>query len=225
MANGCHIVIDTPPDFREQVLEHGVERVDAVFFTHAHADHLFGFDDIRRFNTLQRMEIPVWASAETCTQLRNIFAYALRPDPVPGVFRPRVVIHEISGSVVLPGRDGGGPVTVTPLPVEHGVCDTLGFRIDADGSSLGYVPDCKQMSEEVTALLKGVDVMILDGLRRRPHPTHYTLAETLGKLAEIGARQSYVVHICHELDHAETAAELPDGVALSYDGLRIGVSG
>lgn len=223
VANGCHIIIDTPPDFREQVLEHGVERVDAVFFTHAHADHLFGFDDIRRFNTLQQMVIPVWASVETCSQLRNIFAYALRPDPVPGVFRPRVLISEITERVSLQGVDGGGQVTVTPLPVEHGICETLGFRIDAGGRSLGYVPDCKQMNDDVTAMLQGVDVMILDGLRRRPHPTHYTLAESLEKLAEIGASRSYVVHICHEIDHAQTAAELPSGVALSYDGLRIGV--
>lgn len=223
IANGYHLIIDTPPDFREQVLTHGVERVDAVFFTHAHADHLFGFDDIRRFNTLQQMEIPVWASPDTCADLRRIFSYALRPDPTPGVFRPRVSISEITTPVIFPSKAGNSAVKVTPLPVAHGWAQTLGFRIDAGKHAVGYVPDCKDISPATTDMLRGVDVMILDGLRRRPHPTHYTLNESLAKLNEINAKRSYIIHMCHELEHAATEDELPEEIRLSYDGLVVTV--
>lgn len=211
-AEGQHVLIDTTPDFREQALTYRIPRVDAVCFTHGHADHIFGFDDIRRYNSMQGGSIPAYGSAGTLDDLRRIFDYVGVDEP-GGVYRPQIAFVATEGPFRV------GDVELTPAPVRHGSKPTQGYRVQAGGCSLGYVPDCHEMPDETVALLAGVDVMILDGLRHRAHSTHLTVAESLGLLAQIGAKSSYLIHMCHDLDHSTTEAQLPEGVRLSYDGL------
>lgn len=214
-TEGCHVVIDTSLDFREQALTYRIPRIDAVLVTHSHADHIFGLDDIRRYNTLQGAMIPVYASAGTVADLKRIFTYVNTEHPEPGVFRPRLNFVEVSTPFDV------GPFRVEPLPVLHGRVETFGFRLDAGGRSLGYVPDCKRMSDEVVERFRGVDVMILDGLRHRPHPTHHTLEEAVALLKRIGARHSYLTHLCHDLDHEESQELLPSGLFIACDGMAL----
>lgn len=207
-------VIDTPPDFRQQVLDHKIERVDAVVFTHAHADHIFGFDDIRRFNTIQNCVIPAYADAETMEDVKRVFHYVgNRPSP-KGLYRPLVEFVDIHGPFEV------GDVRLTPLDVQHGRKMT-GYLMEKGGFRIGYVPDCYVMPPRTVQHLIGVDVMILDALRYEPHPSHICIKESLALLAQIGARQSYLVHLCHDVDHAKLSAQLPPGVFVSYDGLRV----
>lgn len=215
-ADGLHIQIDTPPDFRDQVLAYGVSRVDAVLITHAHADHIFGFDDLRSFNTIKGGIIPVYGSSVTLDEVRRIFSYALRPAP-EGMYRPQVALHEVSTPFAV------GAVRVTPVPVHHGGVDMVGFRLDAKGRSLGYVPDCLSMTAEAVAAFAGVDVMVLDALRHRPHASHSHVRSSLAMLDRIGARRSYLTHMCHDIDHDAVELELPPQVRLAWDGLVVHV--
>lgn len=212
-AGGCAVLVDTPPDFREQALDHNIRRIDAVLFTHTHADHIFGFDDIRRFNTIQNGIIPAYASPSSIADLRRVFNY-IGTDPVPGVFRPRIEYREINGQPF-----SVGPITFEALEVEHGNKVTHGFVARCGGHSAGYFPDCFKMSDAAVADLQGLDVMVLDGLRHRPHSTHLNVADSVALLKRIGAKSSYLTHLCHELDHHTTQAELPAGISVSYDGL------
>jgi phosphoribosyl 1,2-cyclic phosphate phosphodiesterase len=214
-AAGIHIVVDTPPDFREQMLRYRVPRLDAVLFTHSHADHIFGLDDIRRFNTLQGGPIPVCAAAEPLADLRRVFYYVERGDVPPGTYRPQIEFREIAAPFEV------GSIRVEPLPVIHGRGTTLGFRFECEGRTLGYVPDCHEMPEDAERRLRGVDVMVLDGLRHRPHPTHLTVGVSVKLLQRIGAGKSYLIHMSHDLDHAATEESLPDGIRLAYDGMTL----
>ena len=211
---GMHVVVDTPPDFREQMLRYRIPRIDAVLFTHSHADHIFGFDDIRRYNTLQRAAIPAYASAATVADLKRVFNY-VNTEEVPGVHRPRVEF------IAVDEPFDAGAIRVTPVTVEHGAAPTFGYRLDAGGRSLGYVPDCARLPDESVAQLAGTDVMILDALRFTPHSTHLTVAQSLAYLARIGARRSFLIHVTHDVEHARTQDFLPPGVDLSYDGLTL----
>lgn len=216
VASGTHIVIDTATDFRQQVLAWGVPRVDAVLITHSHADHIFGLDDIRRFNTMQGGVIPVYGSVRTVADLERIFDYVRRP-ALPGTFRPRLAFNPITAAFDI------GSVRIDPIPVSHGAAETFGFRIEAEGRAVGYFPDCHAMPEDAVRQLRGMDVMILDALRATPHSTHMSIAESVDALLRIGARQSYLTHMCHNVEHAEAQAGLPPGIALSHDGLRIDI--
>jgi len=213
-AADSHIVVDTTPDFREQALQFKIPRVDAVLFTHSHADHIFGFDDIRRFNTIQDSVIPAYGSAETIGDLKRVFNY-IRTEKVPGVFRPRIEYREISGCFDI------GSIHIVPVEVIHGAKRTLGYRFENSGCALGYVPDCHEMSDDAVDRLKGLDVMILDALRHKPHKTHLTVEESVRLLERIGAKESYITHMCHDLDHNETQKLLPESIHVSYDGLII----
>jgi phosphoribosyl 1,2-cyclic phosphate phosphodiesterase len=187
--------------------------VDALLVTHAHADHVLGMDDIRRYNTIQKSAIPVYSSPETAVELRRIFGYVFRRDLPPGTYRPDLRFMEVEGPFQA------GEVRITPLPVEHADAGTLGFRLEAEGRTLGYVPDCKRMADEVVARLAGVDVMILDALRHRPHSTHLTVADSVALLQRIRAKRSFLIHMCHDLDHDATQRGLPAGIEVSWDGL------
>jgi phosphoribosyl 1,2-cyclic phosphate phosphodiesterase len=215
-AEGLHIQIDTPPDFRDQVLDHGVKRVDVLLITHAHADHIFGFDDLRSFNTIKGGVIPVYGSSITLDEMRRLFPYALRPAP-DGMFRPQVTLNDVSEPFDI------GPVRATPVPVHHGGVDMIGYRLDAGGRSLGYVPDCLSMTADAVAAFVGVQVMVLDALRHRPHASHSHVKSSLAMLARIGAERSYLTHMCHDIDHEAVQAILPPEVMLAWDGLVVDV--
>lgn len=208
------LVVDTPPDFREQVLDHGVARVDAVLITHAHADHIFGFDDLRSFYWMKGEPLPVFAAPGTIDTLRGIFGYVEKEIPKgASVLRVRFI------KVTEPFEAEG--VSVLPVPVEHGKQLIYGYRFDVDGGSLGYVPDCSGMPDESVAALQGVDVMVLDALKHGPHPTHFSLDESLEVLQRIGAASSYITHMGHTLEHVETQNSLPPSVSVPYDGLTL----
>lgn len=208
VEGGPALLIDTSTDLRQQALTHDITQVDAVLFTHSHADHVMGLDEMRRFNALKGGHIPVYADAATAAELRRIFAYAFQPPTAPGGGVPELSITEIDGPFAVDG------VTVVPVPVQHGRRPILGFRI----GTFAYLTDCSAIPELSYALLEGLDVLVLDALRHRPHPTHFTVADAVAAATRIGARQSFFTHICHDLPHAETCAALPAGMALAYDG-------
>ncbi|HAS82854.1 MAG TPA: MBL fold metallo-hydrolase [Verrucomicrobia bacterium] len=213
-AGGLHVLVDTPPDLREQALAYRLPRVDAVFFTHSHADHIFGFDDIRRYNTIQREVIPAFGGESTIRDLQRVFNY-ISTECQPGAYRPQIDFRIISYLVNL------GALTIEMLPVVHGPAPTNGFLFTCDAVRFAYVPDCKVIPPETLARLKGVDVMVLDALRHRDHATHLTIAQSLSYLEQIGAARSYLIHLCHEVAHAELEHALPAGVAVAYDGLCV----
>lgn len=213
-AGGVCLLVDTPPDFREQALAYRLPRVDAVFFTHSHADHIFGFDDIRRYNTMQHQVIPAYAGEGTMQDLRRVFDY-ISTESQPGFYRPQIDFRLLRGPVRI------GEVTVEPLPVVHGPRPTFGFLFCCGTVRFAYVPDCKSMPPETLERIRGVDVMVLDALRHRQHATHMTVDESLACLERIGANRSYLIHMCHDLAHAELEASVPDGVRVAYDGLVV----
>ncbi len=214
VVEGQHLVFDTPPDFRDQVLTFGVERVDAVFLTHPHADHIFGFDDVRRFSTLQDQHIPVYGSPDTIRLMRRKFDYV---DSARYGFEsvPRVQFTEQETPVSI------GDSTITPLPVWHGKEMIYGFRVEGDGKRLGYIPDCNHIPDDTLQLLGGMDAMILDGLRPEEHPTHFCIDQCVEQLARIGAQQSFITHLTHSSEHHDLQGRLGDAVIVPWDGLEI----
>jgi len=213
-AAGLKVVIDTPPDFREQMLAFRIKRLDAVLYTHAHVDHILGFDDIRRFNQVQKEIIPVYGSAAALADISRIFPYIHQPEK-PGLSYPRVRLN----AVEKPFKIGG--LLVIPVPVRHAGIPTYGYRFETEGRAFAYIPDCQELDETALAGLQKLDLIILDTLRRRPHPTHFNLSESVAVLQKLRPAQSYLTHICHELDHRQTNAELPPGISLAHDGLII----
>jgi phosphoribosyl 1,2-cyclic phosphate phosphodiesterase len=164
---------------------------------------------------MQRELIPAYASAETVADLKRVFNYTSTEEPTPGMFKPRTEFRVMEGPIRISGLD------VEPLDVVHGALRTQGFLFRADGCSMGYVPDCSKMPPQVEQRLRCVDVMILDGLRARPHPTHLTIGEAVEILGRIGAKRSYLVHMNHEVDHGEAESALPESVRIAYDGLAL----
>ena len=202
------VLVDTATDLREQALTHRVSRVDAILFTHSHADHILGLDEVRRFNVLQKGPIPCYGDARTLDDLRRTFSYIFHP-PAPGGGVPQISLFRIGGPFTL------GPLEIVPIPLLHGHRPILGFRIGA----FAYLTDCSRIPDESWPLLAGVRIMILDALRDRPHPTHFSVAEALAVVARLAPERTYFTHICHDLPHAATCARLPAGVQLAYDGL------
>ena len=214
---GTHLVIDTPPDFREQVLAYGVERVDALFFTHAHADHIFGLDDLRRFCALQKSYIPAYGSPETIRQIRSKFDYVdRRSHSFGGV--PRIRFREMREPV------GCGNFRIIPLEVRHGREAAYGYRIDAaSGGSVAYIPDCNEIPDAAMTQLAGVSVMILDGLRPERHPTHFSIPEAVEHLGCVAPERAFVTHLAHNSEHTALERELAPRVEVPWDGLEIEV--
>jgi phosphoribosyl 1,2-cyclic phosphate phosphodiesterase len=210
---GPAILVDTSTDLRFQALAHGVTRLDAILFTHSHADHIMGLDDVRRFNVLQRSAIPCYGDAQTLADLRNTFAYIFSDRPATGGGLPQVTLHEIDGPFSIDG------LPITPVPLLHGARTILGFRI----GSFAYLTDCSAVPDAAWPVLDGVETLVLDALRDRPHPTHFSVAEALQVVARLRPARTYFTHICHDLPHAATCARLPHGVQLAYDGLVLDV--
>ncbi len=217
-------LIDTPPEMRMAALELGITKVDAVVITHCHMDHVAGFDDVRRFNTLNGspgpdgkiigMPMRCFAAPETIEAMHRIFPYVSDHANEQGLFRPMINFTPVEGEFHI------GDATLVPLPVEHGP-RTNGYLIECGGTRFAYISDCSAIPEGTLGLLHDIDVLVLDCLRKRFHPTHLNLEKALEYVEMIKPRRTWFVHMCHEVKHAEFEAELPDGVRLAYDGLEI----
>jgi phosphoribosyl 1,2-cyclic phosphate phosphodiesterase len=208
-------VIDTGAEFRLQALRAGIRKVDAVVYTHSHADHVMGFDDLRRFSTANGDRMPVYAAPETMQNLSSIFHYAFSGQArFPGYVHPEP--HLISGPFFL------GENEVVPIEVEHGRAHVLGFLIrQARRPVVAYVSDCKAVSSEGMQELRGVDTLILGTPSYRSHPTHLSLDEGIALAKSLGPRQTFLTHLSHDLGHAQTEKKLPAKIFLAYDGLRL----
>lgn len=211
---GTRVLIDTTPDLRQQCLRERITRVDAVVYTHAHADHTLGFDELRRFNHLTKRPVPVYGDEATLQAITRTFSYAFEKDAAAGGGVPDVSL------TVIAGPFGVGELAFQPLTVYHGANPVLGFRI----GRFAYLTDCNAVPDDTMALLNGLEVLVLDALRHRSHPTHYSLSEATAVARRIGARRTLFTHMCHDLGHAATCAVLPEGLSLAYDGLRISCS-
>lgn len=205
------VVIDTGPDFRQQALTHGIRTVDAVLFTHAHADHVLGLDDLRPFNYHQRGPIPVYGSEHTLEVIRRIFSYIFHEGPTESS-RPKIETRVFSGEpIAVHGLE------FLPIPVKHGSGGCHGFRF----GNHAYLTDHSEIPDESMALLEGVEVLFLDALRYKPHPTHSTVERSLRTVERLNPRAAYFTHISHDLEHARAESLLPEGVHLAYDGLEL----
>jgi phosphoribosyl 1,2-cyclic phosphate phosphodiesterase len=212
---GKKILIDTTPELRLQCIKNRIDMIDAVVYTHGHADHIMGLDDLRRFNAVSGKSLDVWADAATFESLDRCFGYAFRePSPELKVFRPHLIRRLITGPFEIEGQ------TWTPIKLFHGDMPVLGFRI----GNLAYCTDVSLIPEESFELLHDLDVLVLDALQHKKHATHFNLQEAIDAARRIRAKQTLFTHIAHGLAHEETNRNLPDGMRLAYDGERVKVT-
>ncbi len=214
-APTAKILVDTTPDLRQQSLREGLDHLDAVIVTHPHADHILGFDDLRRFCDLRGGPLPLYGSASTLQAVERIFHYAFNPRKlVPGYVH--VIPHVVEDTFALGGID------ITPLPVPHGAVATTGFLFSRGGRKLlAYLSDCSDVPPAIRALIVDVEVLIIDGLREAPHPTHLTIAGAIEVAQSVRAGRSYLTHQTHERTHADRRSRLPAGVDVAYDGMKL----
>jgi phosphoribosyl 1,2-cyclic phosphate phosphodiesterase len=205
------IVIDTGPDFRQQMLRENIGRLDAVLFTHAHRDHTAGLDDVRAYNFMQEMDMPVYGTQPTLDQLKLEYAYAFSKESYPGI--PRLELNLIDES---PFQINSIPIV--PLPVKHLHLPVLGFRIH----NLSYITDANYLPDVTLERLKGTEILVLNALQRERHISHFNLMEAVEMVKRINPRKAYFTHISHKLGlHATVERELPSGISLAFDGLQL----
>lgn len=212
---GTRILIDTPPELRLQLVSAGIDRVDAVLFTHDHADHTHGIDDLRAITVKRSGPLPVYGSAQTLDSLTRKFAYIFDDNvrPLPGTSKPEARRHVVEAGVPFLVGD----VEVTAVAVPHGAVTVFAYRI----GPLAYVTDAKTVPPTAIERLRGARVLVLNALFRTEHPTHLSIPEALRVAAEIGAERTYLIHLTHDNFHADLEAELPRGIAPAFDGLTV----
>ena len=214
---GAILLVDTPPELRLQLIAAEIDRVDAVLYTHGHADHTHGIDDLRAITARRNIHLPMYGAADTLAELARKFAYIFDDEirPLPGTTKPqgRAIVIGAGESVRI------ADVDVTAVAVPHGPVTVFAYRI----GPLAYVTDAKSLPDDAVAQLRGARVLVLNALFRRPHPSHLSLPEALGAAAAVGAERTYLTHLTHDNFHADLEAELPPGVTPAYDGLTITV--
>jgi phosphoribosyl 1,2-cyclic phosphate phosphodiesterase len=208
------VLIDTSPDMRQQLLNAGVSRLDAVLYTHSHADHVHGLDDLRMIVINMRARLPVWADAPTRAALLERFGYAfIRPEG--SMYPPILDMHDIEGDVTIDGP--GGALTFTPFLVNHGGMDALGFKMN----NVAYLPDVASIPDDVWPHLQGLRCWIVDALRRDPHPTHSHLDQTLQWIADMAPQEAVLTNMHNDLDYQTLRGELPAHISPAYDGMTL----
>lgn len=210
LPTGENILIDTGPDLRSQALRENIKRVDAVLYTHTHADHLHGIDDLRAFCQIQHKQIPLFANQDAVTHIQTKFGYTLR-EPCDYWDLPVLRTEEINKSFKLFNT------TIIPIPVMHGKIHIFGYRI----GNLAYLTDVSAIPESSFDLLQGLDILLLDCLRETSHPTHINMEQSLSYISRIKAKQSYMIHMTHDLEYESLSAKLPEHVYAGYDGLKL----
>jgi phosphoribosyl 1,2-cyclic phosphate phosphodiesterase len=211
-VDGQNLLIDAGPDFRSQALAAGLQRLDAVLLTHSHYDHVAGLDDLRPLIE-KGSAMPIYGDNRTLSDVRERFSYAFVVSS-EGSTRPEMELIPIDGTFCI------GPTTITPIPIRHGTWTITCYRI----GNLGYVTDASTIAPASMEQLRGLDVLVLNALRYKPYPTHFSLTEALEVIADLRPRRAFLVHMNHHIDHAIVTAHLPPGVALAYDGLRVDIS-
>lgn len=207
------LLVDAGPDLRAQALTYAITRVDAILFTHGHADHILGLDDVRRFNSLMQQSMALYGDPLTLEDIRRTFAYVFSRETPRGGGLPQLSLFPVAGPFCI------GRQEVVPVPVWHGERPILGFRF----GPFAYLTDCSRIPDASWALLEGVEVLVVGALRERPHPTHFSLDEAIEVSQRVGPRATYFTHMCHDLPHERTCARLPAGLSLAYDGLQVGI--
>lgn len=211
--NGCNILIDATPELRLQCIKNNVTRLDAVLITHPHADHIFGLDDLRRFNMIQRADIPIYGASDTMNTIRNIFAYVFNSEPDHGGYKPRFSLNIINGNLELAG------FSIVPIEAVHGDGQVTGYRFE----NFAYITDASKIPNESLEKLKGLDVLVLGALRYIPHVKHFSIEQALNVVKQLKPLKTYFTHMCHDIEHEEDNRKLPSGVEFAYDGLVIDI--
>lgn len=214
MDDGTAILVDAGPDLRQQALRHGIRRVDAIVFTHGHADHIFGLDETRRFTGMSEGGMPCYGDALTLADIRKTFAYVFDTATPRGGGLPQLDLRLVEGPITV------GTHAIVPVPVLHGQRPILGLRI----GNFAYLTDCSLIPDASWPLLHNLDVLVIDALRERTHPTHFSLSEAVEAARRIAAGRTFFTHMCHDLPHADTNAKLPAGMALAHDGLELNLA-
>lgn len=211
----ANLLVDSGPDLRQQALTHNIRRVDAVIYTHHHADHTHGIDDLRVFNFIMKKTIPCYAYPDSAKVLRRNFRYIFGEDDQYTGFRPQLTLADVEGT---PFEAAG--MCLQPFPLDHGGSRVMGIRV----GDFAYATDCSGISPESMEILKGVRVLILDALRHREHPSHFTVAQALQIVDILKPEKTYFTHTNYELEYHETNRSLPEGVEMAYDGLEIEIA-
>lgn len=211
--NGCNILIDATPELRLQCIKNKVTRLDAVLITHPHADHIFGLDDLRRFNMIQHMDIPIYGTSNTLDTIRNIFSYVFNGQPEPCGYKPRFSLNVINNDLKI------AEITIVPIKAIHGDGQVTGYRFE----KFAYITDASKIPNESLGKLKGLDVLVLGALRYIPHVKHFTINQALHIVEQLKPQKAYFTHMCHDIEHEEDSRKLPAGVEFAYDGLVIDI--
>lgn len=210
-ANGRNILIDATPELRLQCITHKVTRLDAVFITHPHADHIFGLDDLRRFNIVQHMDIPIYGTSKTLDTIRSTFAYVFNNHLEPGGSKPRFSLMNISDNMTIEG------LPIVPIEAVHGEGEVTGYRFD----KFAYITDASDIPDVSLEKLKDLDVLVLGALRYIPHIKHFSIEQALRIVKQLKPQRAYFTHMCHDIEHEEDNNKLPAGVEFAFDGLIV----